>query len=259
MVALLSRRTSASAVWSRRIAWFTLALLLVASIGHRFAFLGTIAYFWVLGLVVGAAFLALVLAVLGFTRLWEHGDKAGRASLAGMVVSVLVLAPFCYAAALAIAHPRLSDIATDPEDPPSLAFAAGKRTADMNPIGRISAEQVAQQVEYYPQVTGRRYASTADRTLEGAAAAARQLGWEVVDLPVWIDGEPSVTMTVIAGSFLFGFPSDMAVRVLDEGESSYVDVRSASRYGLHDLGSNAARIETLLQTLDRIMAGQAGM
>ncbi len=49
---------------------------------------------------------------------------------------------------------------------------------------------------------------------------------------------------------LLGFPADVAIRLIDEGTSTYVDMRSASRYGGHDLGDNAARIEAFLAELD---------
>lgn len=259
MVARLRRRTSAAATWSRRLAVLALAVLLVAGISHRFDLLGTIEFFWVLGVVVAMGFLALVLSILGFTRLWEHGDRAGRASLAGLLVSLVVLAPFAYASVLAINNPRLNDISTDVVDPPDLVAARRIRTADMNPIAPISESDGALQVEHYPQVTGRRYAATAERTVEGVTAAAAEVGWQVVDMPVWQDETDSVTIGIVAGSAIFGFPSDVAVRVMDEGETSYVDARSVSRYGLHDLGSNAGRLERFLLTLDRIMAGAAGM
>jgi hypothetical protein len=258
-VLAMGRRRSLAALWSKRMAVFALMLGLVGTTSHRFDLLDTIAYFWVLGIVVALAFLALVLAVIGFTRLWEFGDKGGRASLVGSLLALLVLLPFGYGAALLLIHPRLNDISTDVQDPPALVEAARLRTGAMNSIMPFTAENGALQEESYPEVVGRRYAFTADRTVDGVVTAAGQAGWKIVDNPGWEDGEQSVTLQLVARSFLLGFPSDMAVRVTDEGESSYVDVRSASRYGLHDLGSNAARIEDLLGRLDKVMAGVTGL
>jgi hypothetical protein len=48
------------------------------------------------------------------------------------------------------------------------------------------------------------------------------------------------------------------VRLTDEGTSTYVDMRSASRYGRHDLGDNAAQITAFLALLDAEMAAQTG-
>lgn len=259
MAVTRQRRIAASAIWSGRFAVFALVLGLVASASHRFALLGTIPYFWVLGIVLSLALLALVLAALGFARLWEFGDKGGKASLAGAVLSLLVLAPFGYAAWLVVANPRLNDISTDVDDPPGLTRLAGLRSPDMNRIGVMTREDGQLQQEAYPEITGRRYSFTADRTLDGVVAAAGQLGWAVVENRGWQEDAQSATVEIVASSFILGFPSDMAVRVTDEGETSYVDVRSLSRYGMHDLGSNAYRISALLRTLDRIMAGAVGI
>ena len=47
-----------------------------------------------------------------------------------------------------------------------------------------------------------------------------------------------------------GFPADVAIRLIDEDTSTYVDMRSTSRYGPHDFGDNAARIASFLAELD---------
>ncbi len=49
---------------------------------------------------------------------------------------------------------------------------------------------------------------------------------------------------------MLGFPADVAIRLIDEGTSTYVDMRSTSRYGPHDFGDNAARIAFFLAELD---------
>ena len=42
------------------------------------------------------------------------------------------------------------------------------------------------------------------------------------------------------------------------GSAAFVDMRSASRYGAHDLGGNAAFILGFMEALDAAMAAQAG-
>jgi uncharacterized protein (DUF1499 family) len=44
-------------------------------------------------------------------------------------------------------------------------------------------------------------------------------------------------------------PEDVTVRVRPLPDGSRVDVRSASRVGPHDLGSNARRVQRFLETL----------
>ena len=40
------------------------------------------------------------------------------------------------------------------------------------------------------------------------------------------------------------------VRVRGSADGARIDVRSASRHGKHDLGSNAARVRSLLEDID---------
>ena len=49
---------------------------------------------------------------------------------------------------------------------------------------------------------------------------------------------------------IMGFRDDVALRVRADGDGARIDVRSASRYGRHDFGTNAARIRSLLEDID---------
>lgn len=59
----------------------------------------------------------------------------------------------------------------------------------------------------------------------------------------------------VATSFLFGFESDVVFRLVEEEEGTLVDMRSSSRWGAHDMGSNAARIISFLSDLDDSLQG----
>ena len=62
------------------------------------------------------------------------------------------------------------------------------------------------------------------------------------------------TIEAIARTAIMGFRDDVSIRVSPLGPGSRIDVRSASRYGTHDLGSNAARIVAFLTDLDEAIA-----
>lgn len=57
----------------------------------------------------------------------------------------------------------------------------------------------------------------------------------------------------LATSDVFGFPSDVVIRLVEVDDVTIVDMRSASRYGAHDLGANAARIEAFMRDLDEVL------
>ena len=165
-------------------------------------------------------------------------------------MSLLVLTPFALSGYRALTHPMLNDVSTDTDDPPELASAAKLRTADMNPIEPFTPERRKLQQDSYPSATGRRYEAPIGQVVEVVADVLDSRGWLIVS-PTEPSGEATeITIEALASSFLLGFPADVAVRLIDEGTSTYVDMRSASRYGEHDLGDNAARIAAFLADLD---------
>ena len=49
----------------------------------------------------------------------------------------------------------------------------------------------------------------------------------------------------------FGFKDDVAIRITPAGAASRVDMRSKSRVGRSDVGTNASRIEEFLARMER--------
>ena len=47
-----------------------------------------------------------------------------------------------------------------------------------------------------------------------------------------------------------GFRDDVVVRIRRGGEGSLIDIRSSSRYGTFDFGSNAQRVRALIDDID---------
>jgi uncharacterized protein (DUF1499 family) len=250
MNVVFERRASPSAKWARRLAIFSAVLLLTATAGHRFAFVDTIPFFWLLGIVMALAIAALVLAGIGFSRLWAYGDRGGRASTRAVIVAVLVLTPFAFGGYRVFALPRLTDVSTDPFDPPAFALAHATRRAGMNRIGTFSSENAELQLSYYPSATGRRYPLLVDRAHEIVGAVLENLDWQVTSHPQLQLEVHETTIEAVARSPIFGFVSDVAIRVIDEGDTSYIDVRSVSRYGMHDLGDNAAKIARFFEAVE---------
>ena len=86
--------------------------------------------------------------------------------------------------------------------------------------------------------------------MEAAEAFARSLrtaqalGWEIV-AAVPAEGRIEATDTTL----LFGFKDDVVIRVTGDGPGSRVDVRSASRVGRSDFGTNARRVRAYLDRL----------
>ena len=58
---------------------------------------------------------------------------------------------------------------------------------------------------------------------------------------------------LVARTPIMGFRDDLAIRIRVDPDGARIDVRSASRYGRHDLGANASRIRSLLEDIDEMI------
>jgi hypothetical protein len=78
-----------------------------------------------------------------------------------------------------------------------------------------------------------------------ASAAARDMGWEVAA------ADPAAgRIEAVATTFWFGFKDDVTVRVAPQEAGSRVEVRSKSRVGRGDAGTNARRVRDYLKRLE---------
>jgi hypothetical protein len=247
---LLERRVSNATVWSRRTAIFSAVLFLTAGIGHRFGLLATQDFVPVLGVVAAIAILALLLAVRALFLFWHYGGKGGGSLVFAVLVSLLVLWPFGITAHHGITLPMLNDVSTDTDDPPVLAIAAERRTPEMNRIESFSPERRKLQQDSYPAANGRRYEAPITQVAEVVQDVLYNRRWTIVSPAEFPADASEMTIEAEASSFLLGFPADVSIRLIDEDTSTYVDMRSASRFGPHDFGDNAARIESFLAELD---------
>lgn len=76
--------------------------------------------------------------------------------------------------------------------------------------------------------------------------AGSQPGWKIVRAD---DREGRIIAQ--ARTKRFGFTDDVTVRIwLDRNAQTHADMRSASRHGILDFGSNARRIEAFFEALD---------
>jgi len=259
MVGYIERQISAASVWARRFALFSFVLLITAGVGHRYGVLETSGFLPVLGVVLALAVVSLVLSGFGFARVWTYGDVGGARITAAVLVACIVLTPFAFAGFLAFTHPVLTDISTDLDDPPSLAAGQRARTPEMNPIVPYTVQSRKLQLDFYPEVTGRRYDMGFVRTVEAVERVMAAQGWSLAGgRPALLEGAGEVTVEAIAYTPALALPADVAVRITDEDATTYVDMRSAWRFGQHDLGDNARRIGAFLDALDAEISALAG-
>ncbi len=141
--------------------------------------------------------------------------------------------------ALLLRFPQINDVTTTPADPPSFHSA---------PPGDVPypAVFVDSQRRAYPDLaplaTGREPAETFALT----SRAAREMpGWEVV-----FEDDSLRVLQAVATTRLLGSSDDVVIEVRPEADGSAVHVRSRSRLGRADFGTNARRIRAYLRLLE---------
>ena len=74
--------------------------------------------------------------------------------------------------------------------------------------------------------------------------------WRVIDAREPAPGRREGRIEAIAYSSVMGFRDDVVVRIRPDPDGARVDIRSSSRYGRHDFGTNASRIASLSEAID---------
>lgn len=257
VTARIERPMSPGAVWSRRLGFFSFVLFLTIALAHRFGLVETPDLVPLFGVTLGFAALAFAVGLNAHRRYWYYGDRGGADIFWGFFWSLATVAPFALLAYWYFAYPKLVDVSTDMDDPPAMAAAARLRTAGMNPIVAPTPEQAATQEEAYPLIEGRRYELGLDRVLPAVETLLAERGWTVTGSQDSVGVAVETTIEAVASSAVLAMPSDVAIRVADEGTATFVDMRSVSRYGSHDFGDNAALVAAFLADLDAEMTNRA--
>lgn len=209
-----------------------------------FAILRWSAYAGLAGL--GLSSVAFLTAAL--LRRWPLMVTALPGMALGLMVAGVPLSYLQYAESV----PPIHDITTDTADPPKFVALAEAREAAPNAAAYPGESAATRQKRAYPAVEPLEVDVSPARAFEAALAEVRAAGWHVAA------SDPEAgRVEATATTFWYGFKDDVVVRVIGTGTGgSRIDVRSASRVGVSDLGTNAARIRAYLDGLEaRLEAG----
>ncbi len=241
---------SNAAVWSRRLAVFSLPVAAIGVILARIGHVEPQAALAVIGGAIVVALGALLLFLAACVIIWQTGRRGLGEALAGLFLAGLTLGYPAYLAFEAVRLPVLADISTDTVDPPrfSSSKAAVQARGGVTPPA-FSAEGRDQQRAAYPDVEPIVVDLEADEAYQLVLKTAASRGWRVIDQrpPGGRSGVGHVDF--LDRTLVMGFDDDIAVRLRPLAGQTRIDVRSASRYGRHDFGANAKRIQQFAEEL----------
>lgn len=173
-----------------------------------------------LGLLRYAAYLGIAAAAVSLVGLLIPRTR-GKTLVLALVLGLVGLAPPLVFQRQAGAVPPINDITTE--------------------TGNASKAQR----DAYPDIQPITLAEPPQKAFERALAAAQAMGWEIVAR------DPAAgRIEAVDTTFWFGFKDDVVVRVAAApAGGSRIDVRSKSRVGRGDAGTNARRIRGFRERL----------
>ena len=248
---------SQTAVWSRRLALFALVATILSIIIVRSGLLEIKPALVTFAGALAFAAASILLAFAAFVVIWRQGTDGLGSALLALCIGLALLAYPIYLGIQAYRLPPITDVVTDPDDPPRFEVIARLRPRDANPAAYPGRETADKQRAAYPEVEPLVVTSTPQQAYDTALAVMTKRKWRVLDARAPQAGRREGRIEAVALTPIMGFREDVVVRVRADGEGARLDMRSASRYGPHDLGGNAARITRLLEEVDEILGVQA--
>lgn len=240
--------TSRLAAWSRRFALFALAVAVLSVIVLRSGLLEIVPALATFGAALVFAVLAILFAFAAFVVIWRQGLAGLGYAILGLFLGLALLAYPSYLGYRAIKLPAISDVTTDFNNPPRYDVLVRLR-----PRGRSDypgPATAALQRQAYPDIAPLQLSVPAKIAYDAALSVATKRKWLLVDTKAPAGARGIGSIEAVARSPIMGFRDDVVIRISAQADGSRVDVRSASRFGWHDLGANASRVRALLEDID---------
>lgn len=234
--------------WSRTLAVFSVQLIVVAIILHRLLSLPTPIAVIIFLVAEAGALIAVLLALGSFVAIWRDGRLGASNAAIGLILGLGLVAWPAALVPLYRSLPAIHDITTDTATPPSFVALATERIGLANGSVYAGASVATRQLAAYPDVRPVIFPRPVGETWEVLGDTIRRLRWRVASETPPNAGQPGY-IEAVDRTLVLGFYDDVVVRVMGDDQETRVDVRSASRFGKHDFGRNATRIQRLFSEL----------
>ena len=267
---ILEEPVSRLAIWSRRIALFSLIVMLIGVFIVRSGALDVVPAVSTLAGALALAVVAILLALGAGIMIWRDGLGGFRHAVSAVFIGLALIAYPAYLAARAYQLPAIYDVTTDPIDPPQFDVIARLRPRDANPITYEGLYAAELQHAAYSDIEAEQTTATPQEAFDAAVKVITKRRWRVVNARPPAQGLPPTRVSnprapqdlaardgvieAVARSLVLGFREDVVVRIRGTSDGTRIDARSASRYGRSDFGSNATRVRSLVSDIDGVLS-----
>ncbi len=238
---------------SLRLSLFALILLLVALLAHRITWMPTPLAVNLIGATYVAAALGLAFGLVAAVSIWVRGRTGAWSTAWGLLIALGLWAWPVAVAPTYLALPSISDVTTTTSNPPAFTALARRRGTGANTTTYNAARAAPLQAQAYPDLRTLVIPRSAEEVYEvtlDLIRGRRGLGWQVAaeEAPVTRPARPGL-IEATDRTLILGFFDDISIRITGSDNEARVDVRSASRFGQHDFGTNATRIRRFVREL----------
>jgi uncharacterized protein (DUF1499 family) len=227
----------------------TAVLMAAAPLGYRLRLWSAITALTkvvALGLIAGA-----LAALLALVSLATGGWRVGPGT------TVMLIAVIVFGAAAVLLPVRVkklaertpfNDVTTDTAQAPPLEALLPLRSAEVPGAAGVydGGRLAALQQRCYPDLAPLTLSAAPATAFKRALDAAKAMGWTIV-----AEDAARGRIEAYDKTRWFGFVDDIVIRLASAGSGTRLDMRSASRVGISDLGKNAARIRAYFAAMQR--------
>jgi hypothetical protein len=221
-------------------------LMVVGLLGARMGLIGPLIAFMAFGIGLLALLIAVISSIIGLAiSKGSAGDASATQTISALVIAAAVIAISSSQRPDTGGGPPIHDLSTDVETPPVFVAIIPLREGAQNPPEYAGSETARQQQAAFPDLVTLSLPQPVSAVFPKAEQAARDMGWEIV-----ATDSNTGRIEATATTNWFRFKDDVVIRVNQSGSATAVDVRSKSRVGQGDMGTNAARIRAYLDKLE---------
>lgn len=241
---------SLPSIWTSRLALFCVGLVAAAIPLHQLFLLPTPTMLTVLKGAFAGAGVAIVLGVLAAAGIWRTGAPGAARVVFGIGVGLALLAWPAYVRISTRDLPAINDVTTDTAAPPPFTVLAKSRGDGANPAAYPGKRFAEAQAQAYPDIQPLVLGRSSEEVFELVVEAFKRLKYKIENeqLPNAKTGQPGL-LEAVDRTTLIGFRDDIAIRVSGDARQARIDMRSASRYGTHDMGRNAKRLREITREI----------
>ena len=218
---------------------------ILIGVANRFEIITYRDGFHMLPWIVYGGIAAAAVSLLGAATTWKSARGFMVLALVGLVLGGLTAwIPYHTRQALRAA-PKLNDVTTDTEHPPAFVAAlAQRKESHATNSTDYNAKNAAVQHKYYPDIKPVMMPVPPEEAFARARAAIKALRWKLIAAD-----KAAGRIEAYDTTFWFGFKDDVVIRVAAAPGGSRVDIRSESRVGGREAGTNAQRVRRLSKLL----------